>query len=135
MSSLPACVCCLNTSSAVDRGAIYQNFQCSAFYFFALHYYFICVLYLCFALLCFMFHCIMYYLLCNLIVHSWYLWTCMCYLCLYVNVLYMIFMYYLYISVPKLIASLCYIVCVLPTLNNTYLFIIYLFDLTILIFK
>ena len=45
----------------------------------------------------------------------------MCYLCLYVNVLYMIFMYYLYISVPKLIASLCYIVCVLPTLNKTYL--------------
>ena len=51
LSSFPACVCCLNTSSAVDRGAIYQNFQCSAFYFFALHYYFICVLYfvLCFA--------------------------------------------------------------------------------------
>ena len=29
-------------------------------------------------------------------------------------------------SVQKLIASLCYIVCVLPTLNKTYLFI-YLF--------
>ena len=33
-------------------------------------------------------------------------------------------------SVQKLIASFCYIVCVLPTLNKTYLFIylfIYLF--------
>jgi hypothetical protein len=30
-------------------GAVYQNFQCSAFYFVALHYHFI----LCFALLCF----------------------------------------------------------------------------------
>ena len=28
-------------------------------------------------------------------------------------------------SVQKLIASLCYIVCVLPTLNKTYLFIYY----------
>ena len=30
-------------------------------------------------------------------------------------------------SVQKLIASICYIVCVLPTLNKTYLFI-YLYD-------
>ena len=74
-------------------GAVYQNFQCSALFFFfcfALLFY-LCALFC--ALLCciFMFHCIMYYLLCNLIVHAWYLWTCTCtcYLCLYVNVLYM----------------------------------------------
>ena len=52
-------------------GAVYQNFQCSAFYFFcfALLFY-LCALFC--ALLCcvFMFHCIMYYLLCNLIVHA-----------------------------------------------------------------
>ena len=34
-------------------------------------------------------------------------------------------------SVQKLIASLCYIVCVLPTLNKTYLFIIYLCQLNV----
>ena len=114
------CIACQNVL-VICEGRYTKTFIVLLFilFCFALLFY-LCALFCALVCCVFMFHCIMYYLLCNLFVHASYLWTCMCYLWLYVNVLY-VFMQYLYMSVQKLIASLYYIVCVLPTLNKTYL--------------
>ena len=121
----------LSTTMSASSSSISNiNFFLFCFLFFLLCIIilFVCFIF-CFALLCF--YVSLHYVLpalqficaCLIFMNMYVLLVavCKCIVCFYV-----IFIYKC-MSIQKLIASLCYIVCVLPTLNKTYL-LIYLFD-------